>query len=563
MIYYFAALLLSIIFTTIYVTRYKKYFDARVTVIFTLIPVAQLGYVMMARATTLSEALIANRITYMGGIYLQLFITFYIIYICGIRLKRWISFLLFALNTAFYLFVICNDMSKFYYKSADITSNGDVTYLIKDYGLGHTIFYGIIIVYLIIGLTLILVNYRNKSVPRVLLNYVLIMETVTVVLYFATRLLKSTYETAPLQYVIFQFILIIMSDRTGLYQIEDSVLESVIKKGAMGFFSFDMHRRFLGANDEAKVFFPELIGISVDKKPSECVDVSGEFFNTLDKWMGETDYNAHKEFLYEKDDHIYKITQTVIRFGTRPKGYQFFVLDDTKEQKYIKLINGYNEELEKEVELKTKHIQEIQDKMVLGMADMVESRDVSTGGHIKRTSHVIRLLVNEMEKDASLIVPEGFYERVVKAASMHDLGKIAIDDAILRKPERFSEEEFEIMKKHSMMGAGIVRQVLSGIDDREFVKIAENMAHFHHEKFDGTGYPEGISGDTIPFEARIMAVADTYDALVSKRCYKEKMPFSEVYRIIEENMGTQFDPSLNKYFLAARSNIEEFYKDVE
>ncbi len=114
-----------------------------------------------------------------------------------------------------------------------------------------------------------------------------------------------------------------------------------------------------------------------------------------------------------------------------------------------------------------------------------------------------------------------------------------------------------------MMGAGIVRQVLSGIDDREFVKIAENMAHFHHEKFDGTGYPEGISGDVIPFEARIMAVADTYDALVSKRCYKEKMPFSEVYRIIEENMGTQFDPSLNKYFLAARSNIEEFYKDVE
>ena len=205
----------------------------------------------------------------------------------------------------------------------------------------------------------------------------------------------------------------------------------------------------------------------------------------------------------------------------------------------------------------------MQDRLVLGMADMVESRDVSTGGHIKRTSSVIKLFVEAMRQDARLKIPESFYIHVIKAAPMHDLGKIAIDDAILRKPEKFSEDEYQIMKEHSEKGAGIVRQVLSGIDDKEFVQIAENMAHYHHERFDGKGYPDGLKGNQIPLEARIMAIVDTYDALVSKRCYKEKLQYSEVYDIIESGMGTQFDPTLNQYFLAARESIEEFYRNAQ
>ena len=127
---------------------------------------------------------------------------------------------------------------------------------------------------------------------------------------------------------------------------------------------------------------------------------------------------------------------------------------------------------------------------------------------------------------------------------MHDLGKIAVDDAILRKPGRFTPEEFEIMKTHASEGAKIVHQILDWTDDYEFHIIAENVAHYHHERWDGSGYPCGLAGEDIPFEARVMAIADVYDALVSKRVYKDSMSFEQADAIILSGMGSQFDPSL-------------------
>lgn len=203
----------------------------------------------------------------------------------------------------------------------------------------------------------------------------------------------------------------------------------------------------------------------------------------------------------------------------------------------------------------------LQDKLVLGMSTMVEGRDNSTGGHIKRTSNVVRLLVEEMMKDPSLELNHSFYQNVIKAAPMHDLGKITIDDAILRKPGRFTPEEYEVMKTHSPEGAKILDQILKDITDKSLEEIAINVAHYHHERWDGKGYPNGLKGDDIPLEARIMAIADVYDALVSKRVYKDEFSFEEANRIIIENMGKQFDPSLEKYYVRARSKIEKYYLD--
>ncbi len=202
-----------------------------------------------------------------------------------------------------------------------------------------------------------------------------------------------------------------------------------------------------------------------------------------------------------------------------------------------------------------------QDKMVLGMATMIEGRDNSTGGHIKRTSEVVRILVSEMRKDEQLGHDHSFYDNVIEAAPMHDLGKITIDDVILRKPGKFTPEEYEIMKTHASEGFRIVSDILEGINDESFKTIAANIAHYHHERWDGSGYPDHLKGEEIPFEARIMAIADVYDALVSKRVYKDAMTFETANKIILEGMGSQFDPSLEKYYLAAREKIEEFYKE--
>ena len=146
---------------------------------------------------------------------------------------------------------------------------------------------------------------------------------------------------------------------------------------------------------------------------------------------------------------------------------------------------------------------------------------------------------------------------------MHDLGKVAVDDAILRKPGRFTPEEFEKMKVHAAEGARIVHEILKETDDEDFKILAENVAHYHHERMDGSGYPEGLKGEQIPLEARIMAIADVYDALVSKRVYKDSMSFEKADEIMMESMGKHFDEKLKPYYVSARPRLEAYYSSLE
>ena len=228
-------------------------------------------------------------------------------------------------------------------------------------------------------------------------------------------------------------------------------------------------------------------------------------------------------------------------------------------KKLTDIQKNYNKELKKEVAAKTKRITDLHDKLIIGMATMVESRDNSTGGHIKRTSEVVRILTEEIMKDNSLQLTNEFCEDLIKAAPLHDLGKIAISDEILRKPGRFTPEEYQKMKYHAVEGARVVHEILVDSEDKEYSRIAENVAHYHHERIDGSGYPNSLKGDEIPLEARIMAIADVYDALVSTRVYKEKYSFEKADQIIIEGMGTQFDSRLKKYYLAARPKLEAYY----
>lgn len=224
-------------------------------------------------------------------------------------------------------------------------------------------------------------------------------------------------------------------------------------------------------------------------------------------------------------------------------------------------LEALRKDLAGQLEERTRHIKHIQEMMILGMASMVESRDLSTGGHIKRTSMVVEIFAAKLSQDNPNL-SKSFLEKVIRAAPMHDLGKIAVNDVILRKQEKFTPEEYTEMKKHSAEGARIVKQILEGIEEEEFVRIATNVAHYHHEKWDGTGYPEGLSGEDIPLEARIMALADVFDALVSRRCYKDAFPYNQAFEIIESSLGTHFDKQLGKTFLECRTQLEELYQSM-
>lgn len=257
---------------------------------------------------------------------------------------------------------------------------------------------------------------------------------------------------------------------------------------------------------------------------------------------------------------IFSVVGVICSYIVNKSRFERYVYADSA-KKLADIRLKYNDELKKEVAEKTREIVALHDKLVIGMATMVEGRDNSTGGHIKRTSTGVRFLIDAIREDDTLKLSDSFCEKIVKAAPMHDLGKITVDDAILRKPGRFTSEEYDIMKKHAPEGARIIHEILIDTDDEEFRSIAENIAHYHHERIDGSGYPDGLKGDDIPLEARIMAIADVYDALVSKRVYKESYSFEKANNIILEGMGTQFDPQLKKYYEKARPRLEKYYAD--
>lgn len=202
------------------------------------------------------------------------------------------------------------------------------------------------------------------------------------------------------------------------------------------------------------------------------------------------------------------------------------------------------------------------DSLLMGIGNVVQSRDENTGQHVFRTSRCVELFTRELGKDEKFSLSDKFCKDVAKAAPLHDLGKIAIRDAILQKKGRFLPEEYDIMKNHSKEGGKMVYLLLSDYPDEAFVKIAMNIARYHHEKYDGSGYPAGIAGESIPLEARIMALADVFDALVSKRCYKEEYSYDKAFSIIENSIGTHFDPDLGKKFLECRPLLEELYDDL-
>ena len=246
-------------------------------------------------------------------------------------------------------------------------------------------------------------------------------------------------------------------------------------------------------------------------------------------------------------------------YGKR-SGFVVELRDETEHYQVLELFEHYNQKLTEEVDAKTQQIASIQEKIILGMAQIIESRDLSTGGHIKRTSTVVRIFADELLK-ADLGFDPVFLHLVVRSAPMHDLGKIGVDDAVLRKQGKFTPEEYAKMKEHPAIGARIVKEVLTDVEAPDFVAVAVNVAHYHHEKMDGTGYPCGLKGTEIPVEARIMALADVFDALVSKRCYKEAFSFDEAFSIIVQDTGTHFDPDLASVFLRCRPQLEHFYQE--
>lgn len=209
-----------------------------------------------------------------------------------------------------------------------------------------------------------------------------------------------------------------------------------------------------------------------------------------------------------------------------------------------------------------KELNRYHDEMVMGFATLIENRDESTGGHVKRTTQYVKLLSEELRSRGyyRAVLTRDYMRNLLMAAPMHDIGKIAVPDAILQKPDKLTAEEFEQMKQHAVRGGEIIRQTFSRMGDRQYLEIAYNIAMRHHEKWNGKGYPDGLKRKEIPLCARIMAIADVFDAVSQNRCYRKAMPLEKCFDIISEGSGQDFDPLLAEVFLDIRDQVEIVYR---
>jgi len=219
----------------------------------------------------------------------------------------------------------------------------------------------------------------------------------------------------------------------------------------------------------------------------------------------------------------------------------------------------FNHKLRELVDAQTKTIVDLQNAVMNTFADLIEYRDGITGGHIGRTQDYIRILIEAM-RDHPLYgkaIEEWDTTLILLSAQLHDIGKIAIKDNILLKPDRLTREEYEIIKTHVAFGENVIDKIMGKTSDRAFLEQARIMVSTHHEKWDGSGYPAGLKGGSIPLQGRIMAIVDVYDALISDRPYKKAYRHEEAVRIIADGRGVQFDPDLVDIFLSNNENFKE------
>lgn len=204
-------------------------------------------------------------------------------------------------------------------------------------------------------------------------------------------------------------------------------------------------------------------------------------------------------------------------------------------------------------------VKELEDSIIGNFSQLIECRHNETGGHVERTKQYVEVLVKEVKRSGNYleVITDEYVEELSRAAALHDIGKIGVSDLILLKPGRLTDEEFEEMKKHTIIGERVLGQMMKKTPHYKRLSLAQEMAVSHHERFDGKGYPYGLKGQDIPLSGRIMAIADVYDALIEDRVYRRAMSHEQACSIIMEGEGTQFDPIVVEAFKKVK---EEFYR---
>lgn len=357
--YYVIICILSFLCCVIFFWRVRSNFSPLYSLIFILALLAHLSYVMLALSENVREALLANKMLYIGGCYLQMIGMFLIITICNIRPPKWIRFLMVLFSTAVYGCVLTAGYLPIFYKSVEIEKRNGITVLIKEYGPAHMLFYTEIILYLFITIGVLIYGWMKRpDVSRRNLLIASIMQITSIFAFFVGRSITKNIEWMALADLVDEIGFLLIMDRVVLYRVDDLVSSSILKDGQFGYLSLDLNHKYLGATEAARRFLPEIVKNHTDREieNSELRDLFG-------KWIEEyEEKKVSTVHTYRRKGCIYLIRISSLYDGKRKRGYLLEISDDTAHQQHLEGIERYNKNLNEELMAKTKLIRELRNK---------------------------------------------------------------------------------------------------------------------------------------------------------------------------------------------------------
>ncbi len=528
--FYFIIFILSLIMLIKVLVTNKKV-DTLILVGIALLVINCMGRYMLASSKTLDVAILANKTIYVGATYLPLIMVLFLSRLCNVRIKK-IWLLLLATGSSI---VMCGALTigsaEIYYKSAELAFADGYSYLIKTYGPLHKLHIIMTIVYMAIMISFVIYAIRRRK--QISTRTVVTISGIGLLVfatYLIERLSGSRISFLAVGFLLGTVFLIKYFEQINMYDMSANIFNSIERMNRYGYLAFDNKYRYVNANPFMKEIFPEIETWIIDE---EVPASESYFYKCVVQYLKEWNGQESDSKIITIDENYFKLTIRHLSYGRKNNvGYLLEFIDCTVEKT-------------RELQEQQKKIKELFMQTVTALSEAVDAKDRYTSGHSKRVAKYSRMIAERLGKS----IEE--QEEIYRAGLLHDIGKIRIPVEIINKAGKLTDEEYDIIKIHPITGYHILR----GIAGDNYIAIG---AKYHHERYDGLGYPNGLAGDEIPEVARILGVADSYDAMTSNRSYREALPKAVVRGEIEKGKGTQFDPHIADIMLQMIDEDKEY-----
>ena len=483
-------------------------------------------------ASSIDMQLLGQKIIYLAFLHALFYMLLFVLNFCRHELPAKLQLLLILNNITFSIFALFMDKHNLFYTSVWLEQSHGISVMRRSYGPLHTVYHVEMILYLIGMLVVIIRNMIKSSRQTKRACMLLIFTLITpYVGYIIQHAIDFPFDFTPTGFILAVIIILELIYVEKIYDVTDIAKDYIFETMDSGYIVTDGEYRYKGCNNLAKQILPELDEVEPDES---IYPISSTFRQIVNGNIPQINYNGR----------LYEPSARRITSGKMTIAIVITFIDVTQQYEYKAMQDSYREELQAEVDKQTsdaqarqKRVEQMSVQLVQTLANAIDAKDKYTNGHSSRVAEYSVRLATALGWDKEKI------DTLRNEGLLHDIGKIGISDVILNKAAALSDDEYDMLKDHVTIGYDIMH-------DASTLPGAANVIRYHHERFDGTGYPNGLKGEQIPLDARIVSIVDTYDAMSSNRIYRKALPKEKIREELLKGRGRQFDPKLLDVFIS-------------